>query len=457
MKKIRLPDLQNIRRRVDVLFGHFGINKKQEIIRLVFEIAKREHSAPGQILKKICAGNFDTVKKTLLFRRYPAASRETPEADMYLPKLELDPSAAVTLGRFSFYPRNIYIEEEALNTSLVERAAAAFPRAKRVTIGSLKEFMSRNGRRAVSSENPGTVYNRRTESLFLTRERHDFLKECPCTAGALGCGYRVWNIGFGCAHECTYCFLQEYQNIPGIIIPVNLSDFFSRFREQKGRGIFASPRIGTGEFTDSLLFDRLTGFSGEIIEFFKRYPGVDFEFKTKSTCIGSILRRAPQKNIVVSWSINPQRIIDANEFYTAGLAARIRAAADCARAGWRVGFHFDPIIYSRGWLSDYRAAVDMIFDSIPEKSVAWMSLGTLRFSPSLKKIIENRFPQNTLLDEELVLGFDRKMRYPESLRVSVYRGMIQAVRRRSKKILLYLCMEDKRVWKAVAPVNGTRS
>ncbi|MFA5362491.1 MAG: spore photoproduct lyase family protein, partial [Candidatus Omnitrophota bacterium] len=425
----------------------------QEIVRLVFEIAKREQIASGNILEEIRAGDFTIVKKTLLFRRYPAASLETPEADIYLPKLEPDPSAAVAIGRHSFYPRNIYIEKEALNTSLVERAAAAFPRAKRVTIGSLKEFMRRADRPAASPENPGTVYNHRTENLFLTRERHDFLKECPCTARALGCGYRVWNIGFGCAHECVYCFLQEYQNIPGIIIPVNLDDFFSRFRGLQGRGIFSAPRIGTGEFTDSLLFDRLTGFSGEIIDFFKRYPGVDFEFKTKSTCVESILERAPQKNIVVSWSINPQRIIDANEFYAAGLAARIRAAADCAKAGWRVGFHFDPIIYDRDSFAGYREAVDSIFDSIPEKSVAWISLGTLRFSPALKKIIENRFPYNTLLDGELVLGFDRKMRYPESVRVSVYRSMLQAIRRRSKKVFLYLCMEDRRVWKAVAPLN----
>ncbi|MDD2702421.1 MAG: hypothetical protein PHC33_00190, partial [Candidatus Omnitrophica bacterium] len=322
---------------------------------------------------------------------------------------------------------------------------------KRITISSLKDFMGRADRRGVSS---GTAYNRRTENLFLVRERHDFFKECPCTQGALCCGYRLLNIGFGCAYECAYCFLQEYQNIPGIIIPVQLSDFFSRFRERKGRGIFASRRIGTGEFTDSLLFDRLTGFSGEIIEFFKRYPGVDFEFKTKSTCVESILERTPEKNIVISWSVNPQRIIDANEFYSACLSERLKAASDCAKAGWRVGFHFDPIIYDRDSFTGYRDVVDLIFDSIPGKSVAWISLGTLRFNPALKKTIENRFPRNTLLDGELVLGFDRKMRYPERVRVAVYRGMIEAIRRRSRKVFLYLCMENRRVWKAVAPLNG---
>jgi spore photoproduct lyase len=79
-------------------------------------------------------------------------------------------------------------------------------------------------------------------------------------------------------------------------------------------------------------------------------------------------------------------------------------------------------------------------------------LGTLRFSPALKKVIENRFPRNTILDEELVLGFDRKMRYPESIRVAMYRGMKESIRRRSRKVFVYLCMEEARIWKAVSPL-----
>ncbi len=449
MRTIRLPDLQYIRKRVDAVFGDFGINKKQEIIRLVFEIAKREGSAPGMIMRDIRAGDFADIKRSLIERRFPFAGRQTPEADIYLPKIERDVSAAVKIKPFSFYPRNIYIEAEAMDSDLAGRAVAAFPRAKRVAIPSFKEFMSGAGRYAVSGKNPAAAYNRRTENLFLVREQHDFLKKCPCTQGALCCGYRVLNIGFGCAYECAYCFLQEYQNIPGIIIPVRLSDFFDRFRHLKNRGMFVSPRIGTGEFTDSLLFDGLTGFSGEIIDFFSRFPGVDFEFKTKSSCVGSILKRPPENNIVISWSVNPQRVIDGNEFYSAGLKQRIGAAADCAKGGWRVGFHFDPILYYRRWFEEYRLVVDAIFDSVPAKSIAWISLGTLRFSPALKKIIENRFPRNTLLDEELVLGFDRKMRYPESVRVAIYRGMLEAIRRRSRKVFVYLCMEDKRIWDTV--------
>jgi spore photoproduct lyase len=114
-----------------------------------------------------------------------------------------------------------------------------------------------------------------------------------------------------------------------------------------------------------------------------------------------------------------------------------------------VGFHFDPIIYYRGWDKDYRRLVQRVFDRIEPEGIAWISLGSLRFSRDLKKIIEDRFPQNRILDEELVLGFDRKLRYPEALRVIIYRNMLEWIRKRSQTVPVYLCMESKPLWQAV--------
>jgi spore photoproduct lyase len=71
--------------------------------------------------------------------------------------------------------------------------------------------------------------------------------------------------------------------------------------------------IGSGEFTDSLVLDSLSCYSSQIIDFFRKYPLVSFEFKTKSDNIGNIIKAKPVKNIVISWSINPQKIISRHE------------------------------------------------------------------------------------------------------------------------------------------------
>jgi spore photoproduct lyase len=105
--------------------------------------------------------------------------------------------------------------------------------------------------------------------------------------------------------------------------------------------------------------------------------------------------------------------------YTCNLKERISAAKRRTDAGFKVGFHFDPIIYSHGWEKEYEETVNLIFDNIKPSSIAWISLGTLRFSPGLKKIAQNRFQKNTFLDEELILGFDRKIRYPRKMCVII--------------------------------------
>jgi spore photoproduct lyase len=105
-------------------------------------------------------------------------------------------------------------------------------------------------------------------------------------------------------------------------------------------------------------------------------------------------------------------------------------------------------VYSAGWQRDYEQVVDRIFEAVPEASIPWISLGTLRFNPSLKKIVENRFPANSLMNEELVLGFDEKMRYPQAVRVIIYQHMLRYIRKRSPRVFVYLCMEDQHVWRA---------
>ena len=84
----------------------------------------------------------------------------------------------------------------------------------------------------------------------------------------------------------------------------------------------------------------------------------------------------------------------------------------------------------------------MLFDVIKPKDIAWISIGTLRFNPNVKPIIEARFPENKILDEELVLGFDNKLRYPYSLRREIYESMLRMLHKHSKKLPIYLCMEN---------------
>jgi len=403
----------------------------------VFEISKRDQADPGSIIEDIRTGDFQDIKSFLVKTRFPLASREKGTLKPYLPKLSFDSSDRCILPDKAYSPKHIYIEKDAASSALAARFKTAFPKASAAEIASLKKYISEH-----ASSQPFD-YNKRRDGLFITHENYDFFKCCPCTKNAVGCGYNIFNMGFGCIFECAYCYLQEYVNSPGIVLPSNIDSFFDKFKRYKRPGM----RIGTGEFSDSLMLDHITNYSTELIRHFRGHPDIMFEFKTKSDNIKNVLNADHSGNIVIGFSLNPPSIVKANEFLTAPLSARLAATKKCASAGYKIAIHFDPVFYYPAWEKDYLAVIENIFAHVQPADIAWLSIGTFRFKPETKKIIEGRFPENTILDGELLLGYDSKLRYPYSLRRTMYRTLIDALQKHSQKLPIYLCMEGSRMWK----------
>ncbi len=449
IREKEIQRLKSVNSFVNANFPEFGVNKKQEITRLLYEISKREEIPLCVLLRRVSTiceakrrttkqskNDYDSVKNYLLKRRYPYAFSCPESVRPYLPKIELKLSEQFDVGKVGFYPKNIFVEKKSASQFLVSRFKMIFPKARFYEIEPLKNYLCEHRGAQIKD------YNKRRNTVFIVKQKYDFFKSCPCTKGALGCGYHILNLGFGCIFDCNYCFLQGYANSPGIILPSNIDSFFEKFSWYKKAGM----RIGTGEFSDSLALDEITQYSISIIEFFRKHKNVTFEFKTKSMNIKNILEAHHAGNIVISWSLNPQRVIKENEFFTPSLKQRLRAAVKCTEAGYKVGFHFDPVIYSEGWEKEYALLIENLFTVINPKHIAWISIGTFRFSPGLKQVIEKRFPANTILDEELLLGFDNKLRYPYQLRLSIYKKMIESLSKHSSKLNLYLCMEELPMW-----------
>lgn len=420
------------------LMPKLGPNKLRELVRLIYEIQKRDRSTLEEILPFDKNASFEKAKNQLLQKRYPINFKTVSKDRFYLPKLELDPSLQAPLTPKEFYPKTIYIENSVADSELADRVRQKFPQA---------QFKEWDGKTQVGEKN----FSRRLETLVVHQEKYDFLKPCPCSCGSAGCGYNLINLGFGCRFECEYCFLQQYQNLHAVLLPANVEEFLGRVEKTPfHKGLFERPRIGSGEFTDSLVFDDLTQYSRQIVPFFRSRPNLQFEFKTKSTNIGGLLEMDGCENVVVSWSVNAAPVVENVEHFSASLAERFEAARAVSRAGYRLGFHFDPVIIYEGYQQDYARTVEQMAQELPHDKIAWISVGTLRFSRELKKSIENRFPQNTILDGEFLLDFDGKMRYSDSQRLEVYRFLVPLLRATFPKACVYLCMEDPAIVRMIS-------
>jgi len=442
--------LKETRRFVSKLGFHPESNKSQELIRLIYEICLRDDiPASGVIPRKLIKDSaqptkelFTNLKLYLVKKRYPRFWESASLEDIYLPRADFNYRNSVVNKGKKFSPKRIFVEKNALNFPLTKLILSKFKKVPLTTISSLKQYLKSYRKFSIRD------YNQRQDSLFLVKENFDFVKLCPCTKGCVCCGYIVLNLGFGCIYDCSYCFLQGYTNARGIMIPVNIDDYLQRL-EQFIKGKKVSLRIGTGEFTDSLALDHITGFSKILIPFFAKFDNVLFELKTKSCNIDGLLKLNHNNKAVISWSLNPQSVVESDEWGTTSLGERLKAAKKCVDRGYYVGFHFDPIVYSKGWEREYRDVIESIFAKIHKDKIAWISLGTFRFPTSLKTVIEQRFPKSKILNEELILGFDRKIRYPQELRINIYRKMFGWIRRFDKGVCLYLCMESPIVWQAV--------
>jgi spore photoproduct lyase len=302
----------------------------------------------------------------------------------------------------------------------------------------------------ISAANGNGDFGAAKKKLLLTRHKGEFLKKCPGSDGQVCCNYFVVNFASNCPMDCSYCYLQEYlaQN-PALKVFSNVDDLMAEADEFLAKHPRFFFRIGTGEITDSLALEPYIGFARAVVPFFARQPNVLLELKTKSDCVDGLLGLDPKERVVVSWSMNPQPVIDRDEHGTASLEERLRAARRCQGAGYRLGFHFDPMIEYPGWEDDYRRLVEEIFATLDWRRISWLSLGVLRQTPGLRRTMGERFPRTNLLTGEQVSCPDGKLRYFQPLRVAMYRKMLGWIRRAAPTVKIYLCMESKEVWEQV--------
>ena len=286
--------------------------------------------------------------------------------------------------------------------------------------------------------------------LFLSNNRGVFFKPCPGTREYQCCDYQVLNTGTNCPIDCVYCILQAYLNTPWLTFYVNIDQLFHELEESLSQNQEKIYRIGTGEFTDSLAIDRLTRLSSKLVPFIGQKSNATLELKTKSAVIDNLENLDHKGRTVIAWSLNSPTIMEQQEIRSATLDERLEAAGKCAQWGYKLGFHFDPIVDHPGWQEGYAETINRLFELVPARSIAWISLGALRFLPRLKEIGIQRFPGSKVYFNEFVQGLDGKARYFRPNRVELYKFIYQRLKEKAAdSTCIYFCMESDEIWQEV--------
>lgn len=289
------------------------------------------------------------------------------------------------------------------------------------------------------------------EHLLLTQNKGAFIKKCPGTKEYICCGYQILHIGTFCTMDCSYCILQAYFHPPVMQYFVNYNDMEAEIEK-----LFAQKstfRIGTGEFTDSLIWEPWTNLSERLVPLFGSQDYGVLELKTKTIDIGRLQHLPHNGRVVLAWSMNTPKVIKEQERHTSGLTNRLKAARLAQSWGYNVALHFDPLVLYNGCATEYADVIDQIFNTLNPDQIAWISLGSFRCMPELKGIIETRFPESKLPYGEFIIGQDAKMRYFKPLRLKLYQTLVQKLKQRGPDVFAYFCMEDPEVWLAAFGFN----
>lgn len=340
----------------------------------------------------------------------------------------------------------LYIDEKSRGSKLVDRLLPLFDPNK-VEWVSERPFSSSRG------DLSAREFDRSKRHLFITEFAGEFFKRCPGSKpGLLCCNYFVLNWGQQCDMNCSYCYLQSFINSPVMTFYSNLPKAFNELREMHKTMGAQKLRVGTGETVDSLSLDPLTGFARDVIELFREFPNWTVELKTKSAYVDQFLDVEHVGNAIVSWSLNPQPVIDSEEHGTASLEARLSAAERCMAKGFPVGFHLDPVIWHPEWQKNYDTLVDEICARFKPTQIPFMSIGALRFQPEQRHLMRERFGMKSMVTSaEMFPSSDGKLRYPVKLRTEMFEHIRARFLANDPTWKIFLCMETPETWLGASP------
>ena len=259
--------------------------------------------------------------------------------------------------------------------------------------------------------------------------------------------HKLVPISNGCPYYCTYCYLAfVYRKFtPFIKLNINYDNMFKQIRKALA---CSRSRISfnMGEMLDSLALDHISNLTTMLVPFFSGFSKGFLMLLTKSCNIDNLLAIEPNGQIIVSWSLNSQQVIETYELGTASLIERIEAAKRCQSHGYRTRFRIDPGILYPDWQAGYADLIQKALTNVRPENI---TLGMLRLLPGHFRLAVEAYGDRArrLCDHNFVkAASDGKLRYTPKLRIEFYTFLIDTIRSFDKNVSIGLCRETPEIW-----------
>lgn len=289
----------------------------------------------------------------------------------------------------------IYLESAVAEQQRAQQIISRYPKATRIDIERYGEVFNTHAQDfRIQKNNP---------SLILAEKKNKKVMPTPAQYETGGGAHYYFSHMLNCVYDCRYCFLQGMLRSANYLVFVNYEDFLDDIaniaethkHDDKPTWFFS------GYDCDSLAYEPVTGFAEYFVPAFNHIPNAVLELRTKSTQIRSLLKIPAQDNVVIAYSLSPDRVAQELEIGAPSLDKRVEALAKLQQAGWRIGLRFDPIIWHQDYLADYRAMIDKVFAVLDPDKIDSVTLGGFRLPKGFYKTMRKLHPEHWLFSAGL--------------------------------------------------------
>ncbi|MFO1479206.1 MAG: hypothetical protein U1F40_03280 [Turneriella sp.] len=328
----------------------------------------------------------------------------------------------------------------------VERAAEQWPATNEIIkkLEPLETVSIEDYQDLFSRRKTDYLEKRNTRNLFIAVKRGAMVKEAPPAYGyGLSDLHYYYVHAYNCVYECEYCYLQGYFSSPDLVFFVNHGDALEEMQQ-----IAAAHRgkkrvwFHAGEFSDSLALSHI---SGELLyywKFFQDNPDTWLELRTKSVNLSVLRSLPPLPNVVVSFSLATEPQAAAYDRETPSVEQRLAAMQRLRDMGFRLGIHFDPIIYAEDFADKMQVIAGQIRKVVGYGAIEYISVGAVRFAKDVYREARSNYVDSQMFARHFIQGADTKMRYIRPLRlhlIETAQAMLKKHGCPEEKI--YICME----------------
>jgi len=286
------------------------------------------------------------------------------------------------------------------------------------------------------------TYERIKYQIMSKKSEDEILGLCPVASTKTRCcNLQTLDAVQSCGFDCHYCSIQSFYTDGEVTFFQNLKEKLEKLQFEPDKYY----HIGTGQSSDSLMWGNHENLLDDLMDLAYRYPKVILEFKTKSSNVEYFLTRKIPANILLTWSLNPQNVIDSEEIGTAPLQKRIEAARKAANHGIKVGFHLHPIFHYQGWEEDYREIVTTLVEQFAPYEVVTLSMGSLTFTKKVINQIRERGNATRVLQTPLTQT-GGKLAPPTRIKEELFSKIYRMFKEWHQDVFFYLCMEEPELW-----------